>query len=260
MWNDLKQIYNYREMLKTTVSKEVRARYKGSVLGFLWTFLNPLMQLAVYALVFKYVMRVSTPGINYTLYLFVGLVAWTCFSSSLLMGVTTIVSNSNLVKKIYFPRLILPLSSVLGNVVNMLLASCIVLPVLWINSYFPNINYLYLPLILILQTILSLGIVLLVSSIYVYFRDLEHILSIIVMAWMYLTPVIYSEEMVPARFYSIFKLNPLFPIITAYQRILLYNAPPEIGGLLYLAAFCLFSLYAGYLVFNKLQRRFAEEL
>lgn len=260
MIEEIKQICAYREMLKTTVSKELRARYKGSFLGFFWTFLNPLLQLLVYAVVFKFIMRVRVPGINYTVYLFVNLVAWTCFSSSLIMGVTVIATNANLIEKIYFPRSILPLSSVVGNIVNLLLTMCIVFPVLWISGYGITVNYLYLPVILLLQAILTLGFVLLLSSMYVYFRDLEHIVTVVIMVWMYLSPIIYSDNMVPARFFGLYKMNPLFPVITSYQKILLYGQPPDGMGILYLACSAMFFFILGDMVFAKLQRRFAEEL
>lgn len=260
MIKDFKAVLDYREMLKTTVSKELRARYKGSVLGFLWTFLNPLLQLLVYSITFRYVMRISVPGVNYTLYLFSGLVPWTCFSASLLMGTNVIVANSNLIKKIHFPRLILPISSVLGNLVNLLLTLCILLPVLWLSGYGINMNYLYLPVVIALLGLLALGFVLILSGLNVYFRDLEHLLSVLLTAWMYMSPIIYSSDTIPTGAYAFFKMNPMFPVVRAFQDILLYNIAPNPLGLLYLASFGILLLFVGYASFARMQRRFAEEL
>lgn len=260
MLKDLLAVLNYRTMLKTTISKELRARYKGSVLGFLWTFVNPLLQLLVYSITFKYVMRISVPGVNYSLFLFVGLVPWTCFSASLLMGANVIVANSNLIKKIHFPRLILPLSSVLGNIVNLLLTMCILLPVLWLNGNPININYLYLPIIIALLAIMNLGFVLIFSGLNVYFRDLEHILGVLLMGWMYVSPIIYSADNIPGHTYDLFKANPMFPVVTSFQDILIYNKGPDLLALFYLGCFALAILFAGYASYTKMQRRFAEEL
>lgn len=260
MLKDFLAVLGYREMLKTTVSKELRARYKGSALGFLWTFVNPLLQLLVYSIAFRYVMRVSVPGVDFTIYLFVGLVPWTCFSTSLLMGSNVIVANSNLIKKIHFPRLILPISSVLGNVVNLILTMCILLPVLWLNGYEITINYVYIIPIVLFLGLLNLGFVLIFSGLNVYFRDLEHLLSVALMAWMYLSPIIYSADIIPGPAFALFKLNPMYPVVTAFQDILVYRTAPDILGLLYLACFGLFLLFVGYAAYSKMQRRFAEEL
>jgi len=247
-------------MLFSTISKELKARYKGSILGFLWTFINPLLQLLVYSLLFRYIMRIKVPGVNYTLFLFVGLVSWTCFSSSLVMGSSVIFTNSNLIKKIFFPRLLLPLASVLGNIVNLLLTLCIMIPVLWISGYGPSLAYLSFPLVLVIQILLNLGFVLILSALFVYFRDIEHILNVLLMAWMYLTPIIYNDDFLPGNFYHLAKLNPMFPIVLSYQKIFLYGEFPEASSLLYVASFSVFLVFLGHALFNALQRRFAEEL
>ncbi len=257
---ELNMLLKYKEMLRITVSKELRARYKGSVLGFLWAFINPLLQLIVYSFAFKYIMKVKIPGANYTVFLFAGLTTWSCFANSLIMGSGIIVANSNLVKKIYFPRSILPISSVTGNVINMLLVFCILFPVAWISGYVPNKYYLYLPLLVIIQWMLNLGAVFILSSLFVYFRDIEHIINVMLMAWMYITPMIYSEDMIPWSMYHWLKLNPMFPIITAYQRIIIFGRSPDMYGLVYIFLFAIFILLLGYGIFMSLQRRFAEEL
>jgi ABC-2 type transport system permease protein len=256
----LKNLYRYREMIRTTISKELKARYKGSVLGFLWTFVNPLLQLAVYSIAFKYIMRISVPGVNYTLFLFVGLTVWACFSSALIMGSTVFVANGNLIKKIYFPRIVLPISSVSGNIINFALVFGIVLPILWIFGYPPNLYYLFLPLLFIILWLLCFGFVLILSSAYVYFRDLEHLLNVILMATMYLTPIIYSDDFFPGVMYHVLKLNPMFGVVTSFQRILMYNQEPDLWALSYVFAFSLAWVLVGYVSYKSMQRRFAEEI
>lgn len=260
MLKDIMKVYEYREMLKNNVRKELRARYKGSVLGFFWTFLNPLLMLIVYSIVFSTVMKIKIPNYNYTLFLFVGLVPWTFLSAAVQQSTTIITANSNLIKKVYFPRIILPLTTTLTNLTNMLLTFIIAfIALIFFKSPF-SVWYIYLPAIIIIETIFTLAVTLFLSSITVYFRDLEHIVSIVLMAWLYLTPVIYPAEYIPSSVFNLFKINPMFSIIESYRDILMFNRQPEIFGMLYVLMLSILLLAAGYFVFDLLQRRFAEEI
>lgn len=268
MFKELIRIYDYREMLKNSVRKELRARYKKSVLGFFWTFLNPLMQLLVYSFVFNTIMTVKAPpGQNYTLMIFVGLVPWTCISATINQSTTVIIANGNLIKKIYFPRLILPLSMTLTNFINMLLTEIIVFAaVLVLTPHAPiTVAYLFLPLVFLAVFLLSFAIAVLLSALTVYFRDLEHIFGIITMFWFYLTPVIYPVSLlvnnkVDPRLLSIYKLNPTFGIIDSIHQIMMYGQFPVGKFLLYDFAFSIVLLLISLFVFDKCQRRFAEEI
>lgn len=260
MISDIKQVYSYREMLKTMVQKDLRARYKGSFLGFLWTFLNPLLQLAVYSVVFKVIMRVQVPGYDYTVFLFVGLVPWMSFSASLMMCNSVFVSNANLLKKVYFPRIILPLSIVTSNLVNMLFAFLVVFPVIWLAGAPITAAYLAFPLLVGVQALLMFGVGLIASSLFVFFRDLEQLLGILMMVWMYLSPILFDPSFIKNGLYNLFKLNPMFPIITGYRDVLLFHRSPDWMGLLYALVFSVLMICIGYAVYHTLQRRFAEEL
>jgi len=260
MLAELKQVFAYRDMLKTTVQKDLRARYKGSILGFLWTFLNPLLQLAVYNFVFKFIMRVQVPGYDYTVFLFVGLVPWMSFSASILMSNNAFVGNANLLKKVYFPRIVLPMSVVVSNLLNMTFAFIVVLPVIWLAGAPISEAYVALPFIFLVQALLMFGIGLLVASLFVFFRDLEHLLGIFMMIWMYLTPILYDSSFIKSSWYNLFKLNPMVPVITGYREILLFHRFPDITSLLYVLAFGLFISTVGYVAYSTLQRRFGEEL
>lgn len=260
MTTEIRNLFAYREMLKTTVRREIRSRYKGSVLGFLWNFLNPLLQLMVFSFVFRFVVRLEIPGYSYTVFLFVGLVAWTAFGTTLTQAPTVYVANANLIKKIYFPRVLLPVATVASNIVNMLLSLIIVFGVLWITGSGPTIYYAYLPFVLLTQATLMLGFALVLSTLNVYFRDLEHIVAILAMAWFYLSPVLYTPDLVGSVLFHVYKLNPMFPIITAYQDVLLFGRAPDVVGLVYSLVFGTGATVVGYLVFDALQRRFAEEL
>lgn len=255
----IKEIYEYREMIYNLVKRELRGRYKGSALGFLWTFLNPLLQLLVYTLVFSVIMR---SGIEkYYIFLFVALVPWIFFSASVTGGSTSVQASADMVKKIYFPREVMPISYVTSAFVNMLLTFVVVFGVLILTGFGVNIKaVLFLPIIMIVEYILALGIALLTSALTVYFRDLAYILGIITMAWQFLTPVMYAEEMIPAKLMPIWNLNPMTPIIQAYRTVLYYKEIPQIETLLHATILGILVLIIGSVVFRKLQKGFAEEL
>lgn len=261
----LKEIYEYKEMVYGLVRRNLRGRYKGSILGFLWTFINPLLQLIVYTLVFSVIMRSGIE--DYYLFLFVALVPWIFFNSCLTGGASCILSSQDMVKKIYFPREVVPLAYTTAAFVDMLLTFLVVFAVLIVSGFGVNIVALiYLPVIMIIEYILALGITLIASACTVYFRDLQYILGIIGMAWQYLTPVLYSNEMVEGQLakhpimIKLWRLNPTTPIINAYRQILYYKKTPDMNTLV--SAFVLGVLVCiiGYKVFNRLQRGFAEEL
>ena len=254
-----KEIYLYRDMLYNMIKRELRGRYKGSALGFLWTFLNPLFQLVVYTLVFSVIMRAGIE--DYYLFLFVGLIPWIFFSTSMVGGANCIRSQKDMVNKIYFPREILPITHVTSQLINMLLSFVIVFGALFISGKGVDLKALsILPLIILAEYFFVLGLVLIISAVTVYLRDIEHVITIVVMAWQFLSPVMYDYSMVPAKYRMIFQFNPMAPIITAYRDVLYYQEIPELNTLLAVLALGLCLLFFGIMIFRNLQKRFAEEL
>lgn len=258
----LKELYAYREMIISLVKKDLRGRYKGSVLGFLWTFINPLLQLVVFTLVFSVIMRADYD--KYYLFLFVALVPWMFFASSVQDGSISILREKDMIKKIYFPREVLPIATVTSSFVNMLLTFIVIFIVLIVTGHGVNpLAIMCLPVIMLVEYIVCLGIALIVSSLTVYFRDLQYILGIVVMALQYMTPVMYGIDMIeranlPDIYMFLFKLNPMTPIINSYRDILYYKTLPDlttlITGLLMGIAF----IVIGACMFKKLQKGFAE--
>lgn len=240
------------------VMRELRGRYKGSVLGFMWTFLNPLLQFFVYYLVFSLIMRMNIE--KYYIYLFVGFVPWFFVSTSIPQGANCIHSQSNLVQKIYFPRMVLPISVALTGFINMLLSELVVFLILLMSGHGISVHALALPAVYIVQLSIVMGIILLMSAITVYFRDMSHILDIIVMAWFYVTPIVYTADMIPERYAFLFYLNPMASVIASYQDILYYQRWPKLSLLIPALVFGIVLIFAGGYVFQKLQRGFAEEL
>jgi len=257
--NIIKELYDYRAMIKSLIKKELRGKYKGSVLGFLWTFINPLCQLVIYSFVFTYIIPTNIE--KYYLFLFVALIPWIFFATSLTGGSTCIWNQKGMVTKIYFPREVLPISYVTSAFINMLFCFIIVFAVVIIAGVHISIwALLFLPIVFIIEYLQALGIAFLSSSITVFFRDMEHILGVLSMIWMYMTPILYSIDIVPENMRSYFFINPMTSVILAYRDILYYGRMPEIQNLLMAAGIALIVLVVGIMVFRKLKRHFAEEL
>lgn len=255
----LKEIFQYREMIFSLIRKDLRGRYKGSVLGFFWTFLNPLLQLIVYTIVFSTIFRNDID--KFYIFLFVALTPWLFFNTSLVGGATSIISQENLIKKIYFPRIVLPIAYVTSAFVNMLLTFIVIFAVLIFSGVGVNFKILWaLPLVMLVEYVFTLGIAMFTSALTVYFRDLEYILGIVAMSWMYLTPILYSIDMIPEQYRFLSYMNPMTSIIMAYRDILYYRQMPELSTLMTALIMGLISIVTGTLCFDKLQRRFVEEM
>lgn len=255
----LRELYDYREMIKSLIHKELRGKYEASFLGFLWSFLNPLFQLLIYTVVFSVIMRAGIK--NFYIYLFIGLVPWNFFSSSVMGGSSCIVAHVNLVQKIYFPKMVLPIANVTSAFINMLITSIITFIFILLSGEGFNVSaVLFLPLVALIEYIFALGICLFASALTVFFRDLEYILGIIMMAWLYLTPIMYTIEMIPDNVRWIFYINPMTSIISAYQDILYYKRIPHMSSLLLILGISIVALLLGVFVFVKLEKKFAEEL
>lgn len=254
--NKTLELSRYREMFTGLVNREVRARYKGSALGFLWTLLNPLMMMAIYSLVFSVYMRVNIP--NYALFIFCGLLPWGWFSSSITNATASIAANANLIKKIYFPLEILPLVNVTTNLVNYLFS----LPVLFCFMLVAKIpftpNLLYLPLLLALQFLLTLGFALVLSTLNAFYRDVEQLIGPLMLAWFYVTPIVYEATAIPDRMRWIFYANPLAPLIASYQQIIFRGHPPDLIHLAYCGVTGVAVFIAGYALFYSKKFSFAE--
>lgn len=256
--NIFKEIYNYRELLKSNTKKEVRGRYKHSFLGVLWSFLNPLLQLLVYSVVFGALL--ASGDDTYYIYICVGLIPWTFFTTTIIQGTLCIVTNGNIVQKVYFPREILPISTVISGAINFLISTIIILAfVLFSGLGITKLILLY-PIVLLIQCVLLLGINFIASAVTVYVRDLEHIVSVFLMAAFYATPIVYKLEQLPAHLRIIMQLNPMTYIINAYRDIFYYQQMPNMQHLGILFAISLVLLMVGYFAFKKMQKGFAEEL
>ena len=256
--NIFQKIYKYRELLKTNVKKEIRGRYKNSFLGILWSFLNPLLQLAVYSVIFGALLAGGDK--TYHIYICVALIPWTYFTTAITQAAFTVIGNADIIKKVYFPREILPISVVTSGAVNFAISTIIILAFVIFSGVGLSWYILLYPLILLVQYILLLGISFIVSSVTVYFRDLEHIIGVVLMAAFYGTPIVYKLEQLPANLQIIMQLNPMTHLINAYRDIFYYHQMPNMKILCLLLGISVILTIIGYFIFKKLQKGFAEEL
>ncbi len=258
MFETIKELMLYKNLIISLTQSQVRKRYKGSVLGVLWSLINPLFLLVVYGFVFSFLMRGRIE--NYFLFLFNGLLPWIFFKTSVVMSSNSIVGNAGLIKKTYFPREILPIATVFENLVNFFMGLLILIPALLIFGDGINLMIFWLPVVILVQVVLNLGLALFFSAVTVYLRDMRHILEVLTMAMFYYTPILYTMDMIPERYQPFFKLNPMAPLIDAYRQVLFKKDIPDLGSLLWTFIFSLLILVSGMKVFKHLNRGFAEKV
>lgn len=253
-----KNMYSYRELFKTSVRKEIRSKYKNSFLGVLWSFLHPLLQIIVYAIIFSFILKNKQD--NYAIFLCCGLIPWTFFSMALNKSAFTIVENGNIIKKVYFPREIIPISVVTAETINFLISTIIILGFVILGRIGISKYIVYYPIILTAQYLVILAISFIISSICVYFRDLQHFIGIILQLLFYASPIVYSIDSIPYEYHWILKLNPMTHIIIAYRQIFYYKNMIDLKVILILIFGAIIACVIGYKIFNKLQKGFAEQL
>lgn len=255
----IRELLGYKQMILSSIKKNLDAIYRRSVLGSCWLFINPLLQLWVYNIVFSEILQVETE--NYYIFLAAALIPWMFFSTSIVGGSRCILDAQDMVRKIYYPREVMPIAHATTALITMLLNFCAVIAILVFCGYGINLRvFVYFPLVVLIEYLFALGGTFLFSALTVYFRDMEFILGIIVMAWQFLTPVMYPREWVPDALGVVLDINPMTPIVDSYREIIYYQKNPDILLLLRASGTALIALILGYVVFEKLQKGFAEEL
>jgi ABC-type polysaccharide/polyol phosphate export permease len=259
---NLRRLVGYRALIQSLVARDLKARYRGSALGFFWSFVNPLLLLSIYTFVFTQVL----PGLRgehqpYALFLFCGILPWTWFSSALLESSTVLISGGNLIRKVLFPAEVLPIVTVLATLVHFGLGLLIVAGAI---AYVPEVevawtDLLWLPVIVLVQLVLTLALALLLSALTVHFRDLRDLLANALTLWFWASPIIYPLEQVDARWHVWLNLNPFTHLAVAYQQVLFVEGPYPYGrNLVLLGAGSLALLAVGYIVFDRLRDTLAE--
>lgn len=252
-------IYRYRELLRNLVTKDLKLKYRGSVLGFLWSLGNPLMLIVVYTLAFKYILRIGDD--RFVLLLLIGVLAWTFFANSVMMATGSIVDNAALVKGVYFPRAILPTASVFFNLAQYLLTLVVFLPVmLTVFRVEPAAPMLLYPIFLLLQVVFTVGIALLIGTGTAFYRDVRHFVEVGLLLLFWLTPIVYRLEQVPARLRPIIFASPMSPFVIAYQRMFYDVTWPEASVWMACGAYAVGAFAIGMAVFLTIEDRLVEQV
>jgi lipopolysaccharide transport system permease protein len=254
----LVELYKTRELLFSWTFREFRVRYSQSFMGAAWAILQPLVLMVIFSFVFSFVLNVDTGDIPYPVFSYVGTLPWTLFATSIAFAVPSLVSNMNLVSKIYFPREVLPISAILVGLVDFAIAALLLIPMFLFFGVAITWTIALVPLILLVQTVLTLGISLFASAVNVFFRDVRFIVPLALQVWMYLSPVIYPVTAVPEQWRWLYFLNPMAAIIDSYRRVLLMGQPPDWPYLALSAAVSLVVLVLGYRYFKSAEKQFAD--
>ena len=261
MLSNLGSLLRYRGLIQSLVARELKARYRGSVLGFVWSFVNPLLLLSVYSFVFTTIMRNDEPRTKpFAVFLFCGLLAWTWFSASLTEAASSLISGGNLIKKVLFPAEVLPIVSVLANMVHFILG-LVILAVFMIGfRHFPNPASLpWFPVAIVVQLLFTLGLALALSALTVHFRDIRDLLANVLTLWFFATPIIYPYFLPSvSRFLWVFRLNPFYHLAISYQEILFFDHFGHARSLLLLGVLSVVVFLAGFWLFDRLRDSFAE--
>jgi ABC-2 type transport system permease protein len=258
MIQKFREILQYRELLQTLVAKDLKIRYHGTIFGYLWSLLNPFLMMLVYTLVFAVFLRIKME--HYSLFLIAALLPWTFFSNSLLTGTVSIVGNAHFIQKFYCPRELFPAAILASNAIILLLSF---IPFLLFLVYMKGTlgwSLLLLPVVVVIHLAFTLGLALLLSGLFVFFRDVRHLLEFFMMIWFYLTPVIYPLDMVPEKYRFFFLLNPMVPILTLYRNVLYDLAFPAATTFLTALAVACVSLFVGWKAFLSMEKSFVKEL
>lgn len=254
----IRECYRYRVLIQSLVARRLQARYRGSVLGFLWTFLNPLLLMAVYSLVFTIYMRFEME--DYGAFMFSGLLPWLWFASSLSDGASSLVDSGGLITRAMFPPVVLPVTAVLVNFWNFVFSLPMLALVFLVMKVQPGWTILFLPAIMLVQMVLCLGFTLFLAALNVQYRDVHHLLGNILTFWFFLCPVLYPLEKVPGGLRLVALANGMGSLVTAYQDVLFFRRAPDWGLLLLVLAASTVVLLIGDWTFRRRREHFAEYL
>jgi lipopolysaccharide transport system permease protein len=256
---DFKELWAYRELFGFMVWRDVSVRYKQSVLGILWALLTPLITMVIFSIIFGRVAKIQTDGIPYPIFSYAGLLPWLFFSQSLQKATVSMVAERNLLTKVYFPRLIVPMAATLAPLVDLLIASTVLFAMMFYYQFEPTVHSLYLlPLCVVWAWVTAIGVGTWLSALNVYFRDVGQLIPFVVQVWLYASPVVYPTSLVPPSYQWLYALNPMVGVIEGFRWALLEHGNPP--GLIVLVSATVSAVLfvTGGLFFKRMERSFAD--
>jgi lipopolysaccharide transport system permease protein len=262
VWRPLWELPSRFELILSFARRELLSRYKGSVLGVIWALLTPAVMIAIFTFIFAGIFGARFGGSvshwDYALYLFCGLLPWTMFQETAQQSATAILSRANLVKRVVFPLETLPIAQALAALGHQLFGTIALLIAIVIIRHELHATLLWLPVLVIPQLLFTLGAAWLIASLGVFVRDITQGISLLLTAWMFLTPIVYPESIVPARFRTLIEINPFTTLVRSYRRVLIDGVLPDWSGLAYFTAWALVSFLFGYWWFARTRKNFAD--
>jgi lipopolysaccharide transport system permease protein len=256
----VRELLRHRELLATIVQREIKVRYKQASLGILWALIQPLSLMIVFSLFFGKLAKVPSDSVPYPIFSYTGLLPWTFFAASLNAAIPSLANNSHLITKIYFPREIFPLASVLAAAVDFGIA-CLLFGGMLLWYHVPlRLTMGWLPVLLTIQVLFTLGVSLFLSALNVRYRDVRHALPLLIQIWMYASPVVYPASLIPERYRGLYMLNPLATLLEGYRAVTLHGLPPDLPGLALAAALAAAAFWIGYRYFKWTERTFADTI
>jgi len=255
---NLKEVLEYRELLYFFVWRDLKVRYKQTILGALWAILQPLITMLVFSVFFGRLAKMPSDGVPYPLFSFAALVPWTFFATGLSQSSNSLVSGTNMLRKIYFPRLVMPTASVLAGVVDFGLAFLVLVGMMFFYGFTPSAAVVILPALLLLTVITSLGAGLWLSALNVQFRDVRYIIPFLVQIWLLATPIAYSSNLLPDRWRTLYAINPMVGVVEGFRWALLGTGTAPGPMLLASSVAALLLLVSGIFVFRRMERNFAD--
>lgn len=252
------ELLHHRDLLRMWAQREIKVRYKQSVLGAAWAILQPLVLMLMFTAVFSVIAGVPSDGIPYPIFSYTALLPWTFFATSISFAAPSLVTNMGLVTKIYFPREVLPIASVMAAFVDFLVASSVFLALMAFYRMPLQVTMLWVPLLVVTQIVLTLGVVFFASTLNVWYRDIRFLVPLGLQLWMYASPVIYPVSLVPEQWQGLYMLNPMAGLIDSYRRVILLGQPPQLPYLLWAMLFSAALCVTGYLYFKRSEPSFAD--
>lgn len=257
---DLKGLWQYRELLYFLCWRDIKVRYKQTVLGAAWAIIQPVFTMAVFSLFFGRLAKIPSDGVPYTVFCYAALVPWMFFANGLSQASDSLISNSNLIKKVYFPRLIIPIATVLSGIVDFVLAFLVLLGMLFYYGLTPTIHILLLPIFLLLALVTALGVALWLSAMNVQFRDVRYVIPFVIQFWLFATPIAYPSSLLSEPWRTFYGINPMVGVVEGFRWALLgTHAGPSLMSLVSSIA-AVVILIGGLFYFRRMEKSFADKV
>jgi len=254
---DLKEVWEYRELLQTFVVRDIKVRYKQTALGAAWAVIQPLLMMVVFTLFFGKLAKIPSEGIPYPIFSYAALLPWTLFAEGLTRSTGSMISNAGIMTKVYFPRLILPISGVVSPMVDFAIAFVILLGMMLYFGFYPTVNIIWLPAFILLALATSLGVGLWLSALNVQYRDFQYTVPFLIQLWLFASPVVYPSTLLPEPYRMIYGLNPMAGVIEGFRWVLLGTSPPS--SLIVVSVVAVIAiLISGAFYFRRMEKTFAD--